>query len=912
MHRIRNKAGQTLLLSLLILAGVSAAGIGFATLILHQIQAAENIDNSIYAFYAAQTGLERSLWVVKDSRHDGLPLFSETGPDTIDRIAEMSPGHPIRMGDASVYVDEATPEEESRKFFLEKDESVQIDLFDPDDPFGQNPDPITISHLWISWDNNPCPPTDPGYPCYGTGSEWVEISWTGWTADGSSYNNVEKILLSSLDLSFIDVPADNPLCPSSGTIQCTFFPLDPLPDEDIIYYQVRVKALYDKVEALEVKAVNQISPNQYEPVAIPSRVYVKTIGKYGRTQQALSASLPWRIPASGLLDYVVFTEKELKKEPVEEPYYTSGHIEIERDIENVDEIYGTFPPADPFTFKMCESGPNEGIICDDNSDCTPGTCEPINYCQCPSSTDVGGSSPWCDNGDIDCDDYFIEFPGGGPDWKMRCKNTQLDDPGQTWDAVYWEPEITCRSAREADSYNGYRDLSGWSTCTLLKDSNAGWWNGGFNRCGNGTNWNSQDIRMYTTVSKVIKEEDLPRGNVDYYISFGGLYNSDQNGEELAVYIDKQGTNCSPESEPPNWDDCTKLFLSRDLFSSLANPVWDKFESCYSRDKIGLEVGDRIIFRHETKEGREVRSSVHFDWYQFSTGIPPEIPIGQVCDFEFNSGKIEIENDFEDPMLNEDIDKLSQCSCSGPGDGPEDCDGVGEGDCGTNGWNPKAWGPSAQCFSNQYPTVFPNEENPNSDYWGCYSPCYDDCRFNADWSIKGEHVDCIEECFDPAQNPCIDDANVEDDWYYPSNFWGSCYLDQDRWIEMDVPDNDYFFPDTELVPGDYYLSVGVGLTGVIGVNDEELKVEVYDPSPPNAGLKDILTTKDIWGEDNIPNNSFVACTFPNPVDLEQDYYLKFSSNNSSSPVYVDFFQITSEPYYTPCNMIIRMREVPIQW
>lgn len=345
--RKKNISGQALLLSLLIMAGITAAGIGFATLIISQIKAAENIDNSISATYGAESGLEKALHIVKINR-----LNSTTLADTITEIETVS--KTFSTAGLSVVFDEdaISSEEVNNKFSLQQDESRQIDFYNPDDPFGAT---TNIAALYLSWDNNPVPISEPPWDYddgYGTGPEWVEVSWTGWDLDGNSFENVEKELYSGADLFF-----DADLCHEDSYIQCTIIPLDP----DMIglsYYQVRVKALHAGIDDVEIKALD-VGLNL---VPIPSRVHIKTVGKYGRTQQALNASLPWKIPSSGIFDYVIFSEEQINKTP-ETNYQTSGKIEIERGIADDEFTRSCECTAD---LDVCSDWP----ICNGTSKCT--------------------------------------------------------------------------------------------------------------------------------------------------------------------------------------------------------------------------------------------------------------------------------------------------------------------------------------------------------------------------------------------------------------------------------------------------------------------------------------------------------------------------------------------------------------
>jgi hypothetical protein len=375
--REKDKSGQALLLSLLIMAAITAAGVGFATLIISQIKAVENIDNAISASYAAESGLEKAMHIVKSNRQSG-----ETLADTINEIVLVS--KTFSIAGLNVDFDDSTSNEEvSTKFSLLKDESRQIDFFYPDEPFDAT---TGIAHLYLSWDNNPVPVSDIDYDDgYGTGLEWVEVSWTGWDLNGNSFENVKKVLLASSDLGY-----DPDLCANASYIQCTYITLDP-DTVGLAYYQVRVKALYEDINDVEVKALK----SDFTLASIPSRVHIKTIGKFGRTQQALSASMPWKIPASGLFDYVIFSEEQINKAP-ETDFQTSGIIEIERGIEDDDTRNScecTADITDCSDWPICNGTPR----CTDDLGLTIEYWEPSLECNKNELADIGSdirSSGW--------------------------------------------------------------------------------------------------------------------------------------------------------------------------------------------------------------------------------------------------------------------------------------------------------------------------------------------------------------------------------------------------------------------------------------------------------------------------------------------------------------------------------------
>lgn len=62
IKNVKNKKGTTLLLSLLILAVIFAIAIGVSNIILNQIKITGRVEESVLAFYAADTGIECKLY----------------------------------------------------------------------------------------------------------------------------------------------------------------------------------------------------------------------------------------------------------------------------------------------------------------------------------------------------------------------------------------------------------------------------------------------------------------------------------------------------------------------------------------------------------------------------------------------------------------------------------------------------------------------------------------------------------------------------------------------------------------------------------------------------------------------------------------------------------------------------------
>jgi hypothetical protein len=46
---------------------------------------------------------------------------------------------------------------------------------------------------------------------------------------------------------------------------------------------------------------------------LPAHITLTSTGSFGRTQQALTATVPWRAPVSGLLNFVLFSDQDILK-----------------------------------------------------------------------------------------------------------------------------------------------------------------------------------------------------------------------------------------------------------------------------------------------------------------------------------------------------------------------------------------------------------------------------------------------------------------------------------------------------------------------------------------------------------------------------------------------------------------------
>ncbi|MBU4331509.1 hypothetical protein KKD19_03565 [Patescibacteria group bacterium] len=257
------KPGTILLLSLLILTGILLTSGIIATIVLQHLQMSRNIDNSILAFYAAEAGIEQGLYTL---RKIGGTINDVKKTETLGNGASYDTDNA-----------ETALSENVIKIGIPKNQTFQINLYNPDNSLLDS----GIRSIVL-------------YEVGGSGFEWAEVSWVTWDSTGDWGAHQAKTHIFS----------HSQLTSGSGV---------PVNLSGIAYaYRVRIKALYDDLEDLEIRAYSGADGGGSQ-VPIPGRVVIKSVGEYGTSKQALKVSYSSEAPIYGLYDYVIFSEESLIK-----------------------------------------------------------------------------------------------------------------------------------------------------------------------------------------------------------------------------------------------------------------------------------------------------------------------------------------------------------------------------------------------------------------------------------------------------------------------------------------------------------------------------------------------------------------------------------------------------------------------
>lgn len=247
--------GSSLLLAIFILSILTIITFSLAKTILNELKMSSFVDYSLTSFYAAETGIENSLYEIRKLNKS---LNNLTNNGSLNNKSSWQ-------------IDKKENPQQLGPFNLTENETIQIDLFDPGSPDASS----EIEALEISWKDS-----------------WLEISWIEWEWDIDHIKwsqNLEKRKESAVNSPLILSDF------SSGKM-----------------YRIRIKALFGSVSDLLIKACQDDNCLNYNK--IKGRGLLESKGEFSKSRQKIKVEFPSVSSfLSGIWDYVLFSEESLVK-----------------------------------------------------------------------------------------------------------------------------------------------------------------------------------------------------------------------------------------------------------------------------------------------------------------------------------------------------------------------------------------------------------------------------------------------------------------------------------------------------------------------------------------------------------------------------------------------------------------------
>lgn len=310
--RHKNQSGVILLLVILIVTALLSTSAIFGGLILRDIQQSRLIDQSMQAFYLAESGVERALYQVRhleavqpqdcrDLMIGGSSCDDATGfcSGTSVNCITADKGNLIwPKGNWAI----AVKNEKEVAVNLRAGESVQIDLFNP---YKTSESQTKIESFLIGTGDN------------SAATIYGELNNLTWLLGGNNFCALPAPAWPTISRNFVTINEEG----TSGylTAICDKDSLDCLGINPDCSYILRLSNnVFAEDSAAKVfkitiyKKASEVDPAT-DQLEIPSRLDISAKAIFGNSSQLVRAKTPMRPPLSGLYDFVIFSEQAIVK-----------------------------------------------------------------------------------------------------------------------------------------------------------------------------------------------------------------------------------------------------------------------------------------------------------------------------------------------------------------------------------------------------------------------------------------------------------------------------------------------------------------------------------------------------------------------------------------------------------------------
>ncbi len=249
----RNLAGNILPLALIVTFTIVLAGVGIGTVVLEGSSRAREIDDSVAAYYMADSGIERELFELRKREA------------TLQDVAALSSQYP----NAGTWKSTAAIETADQKTFetISQGDFHVVDLFDPNNLGSAG----GVDQLQIDW----------------SGAAQLEIGYAQWTSGA--------IVTWPSEDSYVFETGAGPSYTIAGL-------------DATKAYRFRIKAMNGDAANVVVTAFNGGSP-----VPFPGDITLSAEGTYGKATQKTAVTLPKLDVLSEIYGFVIFSECQILK-----------------------------------------------------------------------------------------------------------------------------------------------------------------------------------------------------------------------------------------------------------------------------------------------------------------------------------------------------------------------------------------------------------------------------------------------------------------------------------------------------------------------------------------------------------------------------------------------------------------------
>jgi len=290
-----NTSGVALVLALVILILMMSSVLLLGGFLREELKMSLSSTDSMAAFYAADSGLEKSLYYLKYGVAQGdLTFFNQLESNSPFNISGFAASYDYTaattISPASTWSELAQGQHTFSAQDIEALSTAQVSILDPTGEvtginWGPNAAAVNYSYL-VAWKIADCFPSH--------SSDQLEISYTSFADSFSGVENKSHLVVCNCSFDSQDWCDDS---------------LSQFNISDARYYRFIFRPLDGAVEEIGFDIFED-----GEPIGVPSEAYIAVEGRYHQSQYGLQARLPAINPLSDVFNYIIFTEEPLIKD----------------------------------------------------------------------------------------------------------------------------------------------------------------------------------------------------------------------------------------------------------------------------------------------------------------------------------------------------------------------------------------------------------------------------------------------------------------------------------------------------------------------------------------------------------------------------------------------------------------------
>lgn len=293
----RDERGIILVLTLMVMSILLSVALGFAMFIFSDINQAKMIDDSMLAYYAAEAGFERTIYLFRKQDKDKVGSFSynPADPSSDSKSLSLADREGVTPASSSSWTIKNSNDYESTVFrqYLRNGASVKLFFLNRINNQG-GPGPNGVKSISIDWQR--------------MGACHLQAAFTQLRPQDSEGTLVNYNYMADLD-GVLTGPNTFNLCEKfiDKKIDGTEWLTD---------YAVELKALGSGddycIDKMTVKAYTDEDCSNITPTAI-TNVTIRSIGTHNKSSQEIVAHIPPYDPALGFMGFVLFSEQDITK-----------------------------------------------------------------------------------------------------------------------------------------------------------------------------------------------------------------------------------------------------------------------------------------------------------------------------------------------------------------------------------------------------------------------------------------------------------------------------------------------------------------------------------------------------------------------------------------------------------------------